>query len=64
MDSWKVFTVACSSSEKSRIALKICLESVMNVGDRVNALHVYQENKNLELQKSVGALLLMKVVSR
>lgn len=66
MDSWRLYTVACSDSELAQTALRVCIERIIRIGDKVNAFHVYLQDgdKGKKLEKSVNALLLTKVRNR
>ena len=63
MDRWRLYTVACSESELAQTALRICVERIIRIGDKVNAFHVYLEDgdKGKKLQKFVNSTLLSKV---
>jgi len=63
MEQTSLFAVACSNGKKSDAALNLCLNQLMEIGDRINALHIYdiEEGKNIDLQRSIQASLLSTV---
>lgn len=63
MEKTLLFAVACSNGKKSDAALTLCLNHLMKIEDKVNALHIYDPEigKNTALERSVHASLLSTV---